>query len=378
MTIDLAKERAAMFEHVWRRTAQTFYTTNMHGTNWPALRESYSRYLGGINNNYDFVEMLNELLGELNVSHTGAGYNNKRRDADITGSLGVFYNQQYTGAGVQIEALIPGGPLELAAITINAGDIIEAIDGVTIDENKDIAFYLNGKTDKQMTLRIKNGNGVKDCRVTAISLAEESDLLYRRWVQRNREETEKQTNGEWGYIHLYRMNDGAYRSAYEDILGRYSRCKGIIVDTRFNRGGDLAPELVTFLSAVKLRENVNDKFLVGPEPTFRWTKPSIVLANEANYSDGHCFVYDYQSLHMGKLIGMPVPGSCTWMAGQSLQDPSLTYSVPVLAVRTIDGRWLENYQAEPDIRVMNEYGTVSKGRDQQLEAAIRESKSTAQ
>jgi len=213
--------------------------------------------------------------------------------------------------------------------------------------------------------------------VTAISLAEESELLYKRWVQMNREETEKQTNGEWGYVHLYRMNDAAYRSVYEDILGRYSHCKGIIVDTRFNRGGDLAPELVTFLSGIKLRENANDQFRVGVEPSFRWTKPSIVLAGEANYSDGHCFVYDYQMLHMGKLIGMPVPGSCTWMAGQSLLDPTLSFSVPNLGVRTVDGRWLENYQAEPDIRVMNEYGTVSKGRDQQLEAAIRESKSVA-
>ena len=371
MTIEPAKERAAMFEHVWRRTAQTFYSGDLHGTNWSALGESYRHYLPGIDNNFDFAEMLNELLGELNVSHTGAGYTSKRRPVDITASLALFYDQQYKGAGVRIEEVIPGGPLEFM---INAGDIIESINGDTIDENKDIAFYLNGKTGKKITLRIKSGNHFKEYTVTAISPAEESDLLYRRWVQRNREETEKQTKGEWGYVHLYRMNDAAYRSAYEDILGRYSHCKGIIVDTRFNRGGDLAPELVTFLSGKNLRENTNGQFRVSAEPSFRWTKPSIVLAGEANYSDGHCFVYDYQTLHMGKLIGMPVPGSCTWMTGQSMLDQSLSFSVPTLGVKTVDGRWMENYQTEPDIRVMNEYGTVSKGRDQQLQAAIRESK----
>ncbi len=110
---------------------------------------------------------------------------------------------------------------------------------------------------------------------------------------------------------------------YEDAMGKLAGCKAIIVDTRFNRGGDLAPELAMFLSGIKVRENANDHFVVGNEPLFRWTKPSLVLANEANYSDGHCFVYDYQYLHMGKLVGMPIPGSCTWMTGQALQDNSL-------------------------------------------------------
>lgn len=371
---DPAKERTEMFEHVWRRTAQTFYSGDMHGAHWKQLGDSYRRYLDGINNNYDFAEMLNELLGELNVSHTGASYTNRRKDVDVTASLGLFYDQQYKGPGVKIEAVIPGGPFDNAGITLQPGVIIEAIDGVTIDENYDLAFYLDGKSGKELTLRTSSKNNYK---ITAISPSEESKLLYKRWVHQNREETEKQTNGEWGYVHLHRMNDAAYRSAYEEILGRYANSKGIIVDTRFNRGGDLAPELVTFLSGIKLRENTSNQFLSGIEPSFRWTKPSIVLANEANYSDGQCFVYDYQMLHMGKLIGMPIPGSCTWMAGQSLLDPTLSFSVPAMGVKTIDGKWMENYQTEPDIRIMNEYGTVSKGRDQQLEAAIRESKSAS-
>lgn len=372
--VEPAKEKAAMFDHVWRRTAQTFYTAGYHGANWQALGNHYRKYLDGIDNNFDFAEMLNELLGELNVSHTAAAYQPKRRDIAITGSLGIFYDQQYAGAGMRIEEIITGSPLDRPSLQVKRGDIILGIDDVPIDEHHDIDYYLSGKSGKKINLQLKTEQDTRSIEVTTLSPGEEAELLYLRWVQRNRLETERSTNGEWGYVHLYRMNDAAYRNVYEEILGRYHHCKGIIVDTRFNRGGDLAPELVTFLSGARMRDNGNDHFRTGIEPNFRWTKPSLVLAGESNYSDGHCFVYDYQYLHMGKLIGMPVPGSCTWMTGQALLDPTLSYSVPTMGVRTVAGKYLENYQTEPDIRVMNEYGEVSKGRDQQLEEAIRQSK----
>jgi len=371
ITVDPAKEREAMFEHVWRRTAETFYTNGMHGANWNALKQTYQLHLPGINNNYDFAEMLNELLGELNTSHTGAAFNNNRKDATVTASLGVFYDQQYKSNGMKIEEIITGGPLDYLSYDIKAGAIIEAIDGIVIEKDKDIAQYLNGKQGKKIILKINDGAESRELSVKPVSPAEEADLLYRRWVKRNEEETIRQSNGEIGYVHLYRMNDAAYRDVYEEALGRFAKCKAIIIDTRFNRGGDLAPELAMFLSGIKLRDNTSDSFLFSSEPLFRWTKPSIVLANEANYSDGHCFVYDYQYLHMGKFVGMPIPGSCTWMTGQSLQDNTLSYSVPTLGVKTMDGRYMENYQTEPDIKVINEYGIVGKGRDQQLEAAIK-------
>ena len=122
---------------------------------------------------------------------------------------------------------------------------------------------------------------------------------------------------------------------------------------------------------MKVRDNTNDHYLVYSEPAFRWTKPSIVLACEANYSDGHCFVHDYQELDMGKLVGMPVPGSCTWMTGQTLHDNATHFSVPTLGVKDLQGRYMENSQTAPDIRVMNAYDKVAAGRDQQLETAIQ-------
>lgn len=370
MTIDVAAERSAMFSHVWRRTKAAFYTAGHHGADWDSYGRDYEKKLPGISNNYELAELLSELLGELNVSHSGATCSDTAANKTVTASLGVLYDMTYTGAGMKIKEIIRNGPLDNDSVQLNRGVLITAINGQQLTADKDIAQYLNGQAEKQLLLTITDNGQPRNIAVVPVSPEEENELLYKRWVKRNQEEVSTRSNGTLGYVHLYRMNDAAYRQAYSDIMGRYAHCKGIIVDTRFNRGGDLASDLAMFLSGSTTRLNATDQQVESMEPGFRWTKPSIVIANEANYSDGSCFVYDYQLLHMGKLLGMPVPGSCTFMTGETLQDNNMHWSVPSLGVKDKKGHYLENRQALPDIQVINEPGKTGSGRDQQLETAI--------
>ncbi|HVW61896.1 MAG TPA: S41 family peptidase [Puia sp.] len=371
MTLHPAAERRSMFEHVWRRVDETFYAAGLHGVDWKGCKTTYERYLPDIDNNYDLSEMLNEMLGELNVSHTGATYRPAGKGKDVTASLGAFYDQSYRDTGMRIAEVMQDGPLNDPLLGIVPGTIIEAVDGEPVSPDRDLAGYLNHKAGKNTTLTIRNGGDRRTIVVRPITPEEENELLYQRWVNRNRAETDSLSHGQLGYVHLPRMNDAAYRNVYEEALGRYAGRKGIVVDTRFNRGGDLAPELTMFLGGARIRDNVAGPLLVNSEPSFRWTQPSIVLAGEANYSDGSCFVYDYAYLHMGKLVGMPIPGSCTFQTGQSLQDNTLQWSCPTLGVKDLQGAYLEGRQTEPDVRVMNEYDKVAAGRDQQLETAIQ-------
>ena len=111
---------------------------------------------------------------------------------------------------------------------------------------------------------------------------------------------------------------------------------------------------------------------VGYEPSFRWTKPSVALVNEANYSDGHCFSCMYKDLNIGKLIGMPVPGTCSFAGWEMLQNGSVLWgSIPVSA-KNKAGEWLENNESVPDVLIKNQPGKISDGVDQQLETAIEE------
>lgn len=372
MTLDVAAERQFMFEHVWRRTKETFYTKTMHGINWDSYKPDYERHLAHIGNNFEFAEMLSELLGELNVSHSGASYNSFNPNGDVTAALGAFYDQNYKGVGYKIEEVIKDGPLDKAGLDVKAGMIIEAIDGETITADTDLPLYLNRKAGKNTLLLIADGATKREIIVKPISTGEENGLLYRRWVKKNQDEVDRLSNGQLGYVHIPGMNDGAYRTTYEEIMGKYVNRKGIVVDTRFNGGGDLVADLAMFLSGKKFMDYTTDTRSSGYEPNFRWTKPSISIANEANYSDGHCYAYAYKELGIGKLVGMPVPGTCTFAGWEVLQDNTVRWGVPPLGVKGLKSQYLENYQTDPDIKLMNEYDVVIKGKDQQLEAAVNE------
>jgi C-terminal processing protease CtpA/Prc len=271
---------------------------------------------------------------------------------------------------VKVAEVVKDGPLDKAGITVKPGMIIEAVDGETIAADKDASQYLNRKAGKKTLLHVADGDKTFDVVVKPITAAEENRLLYTRWVRRNREDVDRLSNGQLGYIHVPGMNDGAYRTAYEEVMGKYATRKGLVVDTRFNGGGDLVADLAMFLSGKKFFEYANDRRSSGYEPNFRWTKPSISLANEANYSDGHCYAYTVKALNLGKLVGMPTPGTCTFAGWETLAD-GIRWGVPHSGVRdATTGKYLENQQTEPDIKVMNEYDVVITGKDQQLEAAV--------
>jgi C-terminal processing protease CtpA/Prc len=370
MLADGDAEHAAAFEHVWRKTRDTFYSAGYHGVDWNAIHGVYAKYLPHIGNNYEFAEMLAEMLGELNISHSGASYGANTPNDDATASLGVFYDQSYTGAGVKVEEVINDGPLDRAGMNVKPGMIIESIDGVPIAPDRDIAQLLNRRAGRSVLLLVADGERKMDVVAKPVSLGEETRLLYSRWVKKNQQEVDRLSGGQLGYIHVPGMNDGAYRSTFEDVMGRYATRKGIVVDTRFNGGGDLVADLAMFLSGKKFFDYTTDTRSNGYEPNFRWTKPSVSLANEANYSDGHCYAYTYKEQKLGPLVGMPTPGTCTFAGWESLQD-GIRWGVPGVGVKdAATGKYLENLQTEPDIKVANEYGVVSKGKDQQLEAAV--------
>ena len=372
MTIDLTAERERMFDHVWRRAKAIFYNSTYHGAPWDSLYGDYKKFLPYIGTGYEFSELLSEMLGELNVSHSGSRYGSGNPDGDNTASLGVFQDYSYTGAGIRIDEIIKGGPLDKSSFHIKPGMIIEQIDGETIKPDRDIACWLNRKAGKftLLTLLDPASGTHQDITVKPVSRDEEASLLYKRWVQKNKDEVDSLSNNQLGYVHVPGMSDGPYRTVYEEMMGRYTDRKGVIVDTRFNGGGDLVSDLTMFFTGKKYLEYATGSREVGSEPNFRWTKPTVAMFNEANYSDGHCFACGYKELGIGKTIGMPVPGTCSWAGWEMLQDGSTLWGVIPVSTKDINGNWLENVETVPDYQVKNEPGIISKGRDQQLEKAV--------
>lgn len=373
MTYDEVKEREQMFEHVYIRTKNIFYEPTFHGNDWEMLYEEYQKYLPHIGNSYEFTEMLSEMLGELNVSHSGARYNNSIENPDETASLGIFMDFNHRGDGIRIAEVLKGGPLDKASFNVEPGMIIEKIDGETVSADRDVASFLNRKADNFVLLELTGPekNERKQITVKPISLRDERDLLYERFIRINEQEVDEKSNGQLGYVHIPGMGDGPYRSIFEDMMGKYYDRKGVIVDTRFNGGGDLVADLAMFFTGQSFNTYATADKDVGGEPTSRWTKPTLSLINESMYSDGHCYASAYTELNIGKTVGMPVPGTCSFAGWEGLSDGSRWGVVPVSA-KNMSGEWMENNQTEPMIRVKNMPGVIDNGRDQQLERGIEE------
>jgi tricorn protease len=374
LTFDLLAERTHMFDHVWRRTKTMFYISNYHGAPWDELKKEYGKHLPYIGNGYEFSELLSEMLGELNVSHSGSRYNFSTPNDDNTSSLGIFMDYNHKADGIRIAEVITGGPLDKANVAVKAGMIIEQIDGEVVAANQDIAKNLNRKAGKFTSLSVFDPatSSRKTVTVKPISQGEENQLLYKRWVRKNQEEVERLSNGQLGYVHIPGMSDGPYRTVYEEMMGKYYDKKGVVVDTRFNGGGDLVADLAMFFTGKKFLEYGIESRPVGMEPTFRWTKPTLAMFNEANYSDGHCFACGYQDLAIGKTVGMPVPGTCSFAGWEMLQDGATRWGAVPVSTKNNKGQWLENVETVPDFQIKNEPSVISAGRDQQLEKAVEE------
>ena len=373
MVMDLAAEREYMFNHVYRQEKERFYNEKMHGVEWEMLTSEYRKFLPHINNNYDFAELLSEYLGELNVSHTGSGYRvPATRESASTANLGVFFDFAWDGDGLKVQEIVKGGPFDKASSKLAAGDVIISIDGVEILKGMDYYPLLNRKAGERTLVGILKASGEKtDMVVVPISSSAFSDLLYKRWVKQNAEKVQKLSGGRLGYVHIEGMDDASFRTVYSDILGRYNNCDGIVIDTRFNGGGRLHEDIEVLFSGEKyLTQEIRGKDACDM-PSRRYNKASIMIIGEANYSNAHGTPWVYKYKDMGLLVGKPVPGTMTSVTWETLQDPTLYFGIPVVGYRKADGTYLENDQLNPDIDVENTKELVIKGRDEQLEAAVK-------
>lgn len=373
MKMDLAAERAYMFEHVYKQEKKCFYTESMHGVDWEAMTAAYRKFLPHINNNYDFAELLSEWLGELNVSHTGGRYYPDGK-GETTASLGLLFDWNYSGNGLSIDEVIEKGPFDRKSTKVTKGTIIEKIDGKSIDADTDYFALLNGKTGKKTLVSFYNPQTKEhwDEVIKPIGNGELNTLLYERWVKQRAADVKRWSDGRLGYVHIESMDDGSFRTVYSDILGKYNDCEGIVIDTRFNGGGRLHEDIEILFSGKKYLTQVIRGRSACDMPSRRWNKPSIMLQCEANYSNAHGTPWVYKHRGIGKLVGAPVPGTMTTVSWETLQDPTLIFGIPVVGYQLPDGSYLENKQLEPDIHVLNSPETVVKGEDTQLKAAVEE------
>uniref|UniRef100_UPI004029F88E S41 family peptidase n=1 Tax=Prevotella sp. TaxID=59823 RepID=UPI004029F88E len=365
------EERAYIFNHVWQQVKDKFYDPKLHGVDWEGYKKTYAKFLPYINNNYDFRDMLSEMLGELNGSHTGARYYPEGATLK-TAALGLFFDNDYEGDGLKVEEVINRGPFAVRNTGVKKGCIIEAIDGQKIAKGSDYTSLLDGKAGKMTRVSVFDPSRKKrfDVVVRAISRSAQADLLYRRWVDRNREMVDSLSNGTIGYVHVKAMDSESFRTVFSQLLSDSMRQKkAVIVDERHNGGGWLHDDLCTLLSGKQYAKFIAHGKYIGYDPWNKWVKPSCVMICEDDYSNGHGFPAVYKTLGIGKLVGAPVAGTMTAVWWESMMN-GMIFGIPQVGNQAMDGTFFENKELKPDIEVYNTPADYETGNDEQLKAAV--------
>ncbi|WP_179412698.1 S41 family peptidase [Mucilaginibacter sp. E4BP6] len=376
MELHSEAERAYIYEHIVKEIPKRFFDPNLQGVDWTYYGNFYRKFLPYINNNYDFNVLISELLGELNSSHTGGSYYPSFDNGDQTATLGLLFDQKYEGSGLKVMEVLPGGPFDLADSKMKKGFIIDEINGTSLTTEIDPAKLLNHQQRIQTLINFHDPKtkATFEESIRPINKNEENSLLYKRWTNLMEHLTDSLSGGKIGYVHIAGMDEANYRLTIDQVEGRNSTKKALIIDTRFNAGGNLHEQLIDlFTEKVTLHGRPQGHILKPTSPEDGSAKPTCLLVSEGNYSDAFNFPYEYKRLKIGKLIGMPVAGTGTGVFWERQIDETLEIGLPMISLSWAgETSIMENHQLEPDIKIQNDYEQILNGHDQQLEAAIKQ------
>ena len=319
--------------------------------------------------------MMSELAGELNASHMGCYFLKPAPLADHTASLGLYFDDDYEGPGLRVAAVLPGGPADLPGGHLVPGTLILALDSELINEFTNLDQLLNGMADTAVQLLVQPPGSKTTLIETVVPITpkQATALSYARWVEERKALTGKLSGGRLGYVHLPEMDLASYKQAYGEVIGHYRDKEAIIVDVRYNMGGNLHDQLVTLFTGETIAGFTNrDNEVVGRMPTGRWARPTALVQNAAAYSDGSIFPHLYKRQKLGPVIGDRVPGTGTAVWWMFPMKGALKWGIPQLGARDFSTGWFENQETVPDVLVANDPAAIAAGRDLQLEAAVRE------
>ena len=381
MLIDHQAEWKQIYDESWRVTRDNFYVANMHGVNWNKIHDKYAVMLPYVKHRHDLTYLIGEMIGELNIGHA---YITSGESPEIpripTGMLGGKFSKDAKTGAFRIEHIYKGAswdkslvsPLDGPGINAKVGDYITKVNGTPASELVDIYQALVGKVGKTVSLEIADNAAGRGARTVYVKpVADEGQLAYYEWVQKNIEKVDKASNGEIGYIHIPDMSTAGL-DMFTKLFYTQLDKKALIIDDRMNGGGNVSPMILERLQREAYRMSMSrwgGKNETVPNQTFYG--PKVCLIDKYSSSDGDLFPYGFRQLKLGKLIGkrswggiVGISGSRAYLDGQDMRTPFFTsYS--------LEGDWIiEGHGVDPDIEVDINPFEDYLGKDAQLDKAI--------
>jgi tricorn protease len=380
MTVDPRAEWRQIFTDVWRLNRDYFYDPNMHGVDWNAVRTQYARLLDAAVTRWDVNFVIGEMIAELNASHTYRGGGDEEQSARRgAGLLGVDWALE--NGAYRIKRIIDGAPwddevrspLRTPGVTVQEGDYVLAVNGMPLDPAQDPWAAFEGLANRTIQLTVNGRPSTDGARTVLVKpLDDESRLRNLAWIEANRRRVDQATNGRVGYIYVPSTGVDGQTELLRQFLAQTTK-DGLIVDERFNSGGQIPDRFVELLDRPPLAWYAVRDGKDWQWPPYAHFGPKVMLINGWSGSGGDAFPTFFREAKLGPLVGERTWGGIIGISGvPGLVDGGFV-TVPTFRQYDPSGKWFaEGHGVDPDIAVTQDPAQLAKGVDQQLEAGIQE------
>jgi len=370
---DLESEFRQMFDEAWAGLEENYYDGSFHNTDWKKVHDTYSTYLPYLNNRADLRLLLNDMLGELNSSHQGFYSGGSEESKNLhyrTMETGIVFNNEDP---YKVESVLKNSNADKAEINVEPGDRLKEVNGVTVDEKRDRNIYFTKPSlDKELQLTFDRKGKEINVKIHPESGGQFGDDLYDEWIENNRKVVTEKSKNRIAYVYMKNMGSDALQEFLQDMVDDAYKKDALILDLRYNTGGNVHDEVLQFLSQ---RPYLQWQYRGGqrsPQPNFAPAgKPIILLVNEQTLSDGEMTAQGFKALGLGKIIGTETYRWIIFTTGRGLVDGSF-YRIPAWGCYTLDGKDVEKTGVVPDIYVKTGFTDRLENKDPQLDRAIEE------
>lgn len=376
MNVNFADEKREVFRQAWSYLNENFYDSEFSGLNWGSVRQEFTPLIEGAQTPDELRRLINLMVGELNASHLGIS-GPFGANQPTTGRLGLrFERDEYERSGhLKVAEVITLSPAALAGI--KPGDYLLAVDGKSITKDVNLDGLLEYKIDRRVVLSVAadpNGGGKRELAIRPVNTVTEKGLLYRQWVEHNRDYVSRISNGRLGYVHLFDMSSNSLNQLFVDLDAENHSRDGVIVDIRNNNGGFVNAYALDIISRQPYLHMTNRGLGRAPARSIlgqrSLERPTVLVVNQHSLSDAEDFTEGYRTLKLGKVVGEPTAGWIIYTGGTQLIDGS-TLRLPGTRITANDGSNMERHPRPVDVPVLRPIGESYSGRDSQLDAAAR-------
>jgi tricorn protease len=371
LEIDHRAARGQVFGEAWRVMRHRFYDAEMHGVDWPAMRARYEPLLGDAGSREELQDVVSAMIGELNASHTGISGGGEPDPGAVQTRFPGFELAPDPSGFYKVTHVYRHGPADKDFVKVRAGDFVLAVDGAPLRAGENYWRLYGAPPGRKMEFTVNEKaapEGAWSARIEPVGSGAYATLQYERWVEDRKQIVERLSKGEIGYLHIRQMNQPALRKFERDLLDhRFKRA--LVIDQRFNPGGNIDQELLQLLQQRQYQFTKGRGSIPVTRPQRAYFGPMVVLQNERSTSDAEVFPDGFRTLKLGKTVGVTTYGAVIGTGSYRLMDGS-QLRTPGSGLWNVGGTNLENFGVPPDVLVDNLPEDFAKGRDAQLEKAV--------